>query len=145
DALLAREIALDRLLQIEEGGAYAGLAGGSETDDAREVRQASEYVAGVTRQRRWLDFLLAHYYRGDLGAMEPALRQVLRIGLYDVLFLHTPPHAAVHEAVELAKRRVRPKAGGLVNGVLRAVLRGLVDLPEPDTGDPVRDLAIRTS
>src|SRR5690606_35852589 len=31
DALLAREIALDRLLQIEEGGAYAGLAGGSET------------------------------------------------------------------------------------------------------------------
>lgn len=145
DPTPAREIALDRLLQIEEAGAYAGLAGGGETDDLRELRQASEYVAGVTRQRRWLDFLLAHYYHGDLGAMEAPLRQVLRIGLYDVLFLHTPPHAAVHEAVELAKRRVRPKAGGLVNGVLRAVLRGLADLPEPDTGDPVRDLAIRTS
>jgi 16S rRNA (cytosine967-C5)-methyltransferase len=141
----ARTIALDRLLLIETEGAYVGHLGGGETDDAREQRQASEYVAGVTRQRRWLDFLLAHYYHGDLAQMEPALRQVLRLGLYDVLFLHTPPHAAVHEAVELAKRRVRPKAGALVNGVLRAVLRGLADLPEPDTGDAVRDLAIRTS
>jgi len=141
----ARAIALDRLLQIETEGTYVGHFSGEETEDAREQRQASEYVAGVTRQRRWLDFLLAHYYDGDLAAMESALRQILRLGLYDVLFLRTPPHAAVHEAVELAKRRVRPKAGGLVNGVLRAVLRGLADLPEPDTGDPVRDLAIRTS
>lgn len=141
----ARTIALDRLLQIETEGAYVGRLAGEETDDAREQRQASEYVAGVTRQRRWLDFLLAHYYNGDLAAMEPALQQILRLGLYDVLFLHTPPHAAVHEAVELAKRRVRPQAGGLVNGVLRAVLRSLANLPEPATGDPVRDLAIRTS
>ncbi len=141
----ARTIALDRLLQIETEGTYVGRLAGEETDDAREQRQASEYVAGITRQRRWLDFLLAHYYDGDLGAMEPELRQILRLGLYDVLFLHTPPHAAVHEAVELAKRRVRPQAGGLVNGVLRAVLRSLANLPEPATGDPVRDLAIRTS
>lgn len=141
----ARTLALDRLLRVETEGAYVGLLDVGEAEDAREQRQASEYVAGVTRQRRWLDFLLAHFYRGELDRMEPALRQILRIGLYDVLFLHTPPHAAVHEAVELAKRHVRPKAGGLVNGVLRAVLRGLADLPEPDTGDPVRDLAIRTS
>jgi 16S rRNA (cytosine967-C5)-methyltransferase len=51
----------------------------------------------------------------------------------------------VNEAVELAKRIVRPKAGGLVNGILRSVLRQRDRLPEPDTGKPERDLAIRTS
>ncbi len=144
---LARELALSRLLRIEHEGAYAGLVDG-DTDgesDAREERQASEYVGGITRQRRWLDYLLAQFYRGDLDAMEPVLRQILRIGLYDILFLHTPPHAAVHEAVELAKKHVRPKAGGLVNGVLRAVLRQRDRLPEPDTGRTARDLAVRHS
>lgn len=142
----ARLLALDRLLRIEGDGAYAGLVdGGDLGGDAREARQASEYVAGVTRQRRWLDFLIAHFYRGDASTLEPKLRHVLRIGLYDILFLHTPPHAAVSEAVELAKRHVRPKAGGLVNGLLRSVLRSLDDLPIPSTDDPARDLAIRTS
>ncbi len=144
----ARARALDRLVRVERDGAYAdAFAGGASEGeaDAREERQAAEYVAGVTRQRRWLDYLLAQVYRGDLGAMESPLRQILRIGLYDILFLRTPPHAAVSEAVELAKREVRPKAGGLANGVLRAVLRAGDRLPAPDTGHPARDLAIRHS
>jgi len=144
----ARERALQRLLRIEHEGAYVGFvdtdsAGGE--DDAREERQAAEYVAGITRQRRWLDFLIAQFYRGNANQLEPALRQILRIGLYDILFLSKPEHAAVNEAVELAKRIVRPKAGGLVNGILRSVLRQRDRLPEPDTGKPERDLAIRTS
>ena len=148
DLVTARERALGRLLRIEQEGAFADLFEGGATDtdeEAREERQSAEYVAGVTRQRRWLDYLLAQFYRGDLGGMEPVLRQILRIGLYDILFLATPEHAAVHEAVELAKRHVRPKAGGLVNGVLRAVLRQRDRLPEPDTGRPERDLAVRHS
>jgi 16S rRNA (cytosine967-C5)-methyltransferase len=144
----ARERALVRLLRIEHEGAYVGFVDGEDSGgegDAREERQAAEYVAGITRQRRWLDFLIAHFYRGNANQLEPALRQILRIGLYDILFLSTPPHAAVNEAVELAKRVVRPKAGGLVNGILRAVLRHRDRLPEPDTGKPERDLAVRTS
>lgn len=148
DLISARERALARLLRIEQEGAYVGLMDHGATDteeEAREERQSAEYVAGVTRQRRWLDFLLAHYYRGNVDKLEPVLRQILRLGLYDILFLSTPEHAAVNEAVELAKRHVRPKAGGLVNGVLRAVLRQRDHLPEPDTGQPERDLAVRYS
>ncbi|MDX1530609.1 MAG: transcription antitermination factor NusB, partial [Rhodothermales bacterium] len=146
----ARERALERLLRIEDG-AFIGRTGDAEAaadegpEAAREERQAAEYVAGITRQRRWLDYLIAHYYRGDFGLMEPALKETLRIGLYDVLFLRTPPHAAVHEAVELAKRAVRPQAAKLVNGLLRTVLRERDRLPEPDTGKPERDLAVRHS
>jgi 16S rRNA (cytosine967-C5)-methyltransferase len=144
----ARERALHRLLRIEHEGAYIGFGDGERVEgegDAREERQAAEYVAGITRQRRWLDFLIANFYRGNANQLEPALRQILRIGLYDILFLSTPQHAVVNEAVELAKRVVRPKAGGLVNGILRSVLRQRDHLPEPDTGKPERDLAIRTS
>ena len=143
----ARHVAVLHLDRIEAAGAYVGLVE-SDADldlDAREERQVREYVAGVTRWRRWLDFLINTYYRGAPEKLEARLRQVLRLGLYELLFLRTPPHAAIHEAVELAKQLVRPQAGGLVNGVLRTIQRQRGQLPEPDTGKPERDLAIRHS
>ncbi len=143
--LSARAVALDALDRIENEGAFVGLADRAAPLDARDARLATEYEAGVTRQRRYLDFLLSRFYRGDLAAMEPRLRQVLRLGVYDLLFLRTPPHAAVNEAVALARQRVRQGAGGLVNAVLRALLRQIDALPEPNTGDAGRDLAIAYS
>ncbi|MEM9667173.1 MAG: transcription antitermination factor NusB, partial [Bacteroidota bacterium] len=139
----ARAAAVDHLLRIEVSHAHvarldAGLP-------PREERQVTEYVAGVTRWRRWLDFLLAGLYRGPYHEMEPMLRQILRLGAYDLLLQQTPAHAAIHEAVELAKHRLRPGAGKLANGLLRTLDRRQDNLPEPDTGDPVRDLAIRHS
>ncbi len=147
NATSVRRAALHRLQRIEQGGAYVGLGAAIEADDwgPREERQTTEYVSGVTRWKRRLDFILQHFYRGALDEMEPALRQILRIGIYDVSFLDTPGYAAVSEAVNLAKREVRRGAGGLVNGVLRSVLRQRGSLPEPDTGDVVEDLAIQQS
>ena len=143
----ARQLAVEHLNRIEVGGAYVGLVGGdvSEEIDPRVERQATEYVAGVTRWRRWLDFLIRHFYKGNFNKMEPTLKQILRIGLYDLLFLETPPHAALNEAVAGAKRMVRPGAGGLVNGILRSVVRRQENLPTPATGDEADDLAVRFS
>ena len=143
----ARIAALDQLDRVESEGAFVGHFTSDETKrlDARDRRQTTEYVAGVTRWRRHLDFLLAEFYNGDLAKMEAPLRQILRLGLYEVLHMHTPPHAAVDEAVELAKRRVRRGAGGLTNGILRAILRSKEKLPEPASGDAADDLAVRHS
>ena len=144
---LVRSAVVEWLNRIEVGGAYVDEFG-EEADlegDARARRQATEYVAGITRWRRWLDFLLADFYRGRYDSMEPLLRQILRLGLYDLLFLDTPPHAALNEAVELAKRKVRPGAAGLVNGMLRNLHRQRKSLPEPSTGDAAEDLAIAHS
>ncbi len=142
----ARALAVRHLDRIEVHGAYVGLTGVSDPGgDPRAERQATEYVSGVTRWRRWLDFHIASFYRGDYEKMEPTLRQILRVAAYDLLFLETPPHAALNEAVELAKTLVRPGAGRLANGILRAMVRQRDRLPEPDTGDPVEDLAIRHS
>ncbi|HMB92500.1 MAG TPA: 16S rRNA (cytosine(967)-C(5))-methyltransferase RsmB [Rhodothermales bacterium] len=141
----ARGLAVQHLDRIEQEGAYIGLTRGDIDVDPREERQATDYVAGVTRWKRRFDFILSQFYRGDLEGMESTLKQILRIGLYDLLILDTPPHAALNETVELAKQMVRPGAGGLVNGILRNVVRQRDRLPEPKMDDLAERLAITHS
>ena len=146
--LTARAMAVEHLLRIEVDNAFVGLVQKDallSEADPRTERQATEYVAGVTRWRRYLDFILRRFYKGPFEKMEPVLQQILRVGLYDVLMLETPPHAALHEAVALAKRRVRAGAGGLVNGILRNILRHKARLPVPESGDRADDLGVRFS
>lgn len=147
----ARRDALRLLTRIRDG-AYADRLdpNGSALDngdasDARASGQAVGYAAGVTRHRRWLDFLLAHLYHGNPATLEPDLRDVLRLGLFDLLIEQTPPHAAVNEAVALARAAVNPGAAKLVNAILRTADRRRDALPQPDTGKAARDLAVRHS
>lgn len=144
----ARRRAVEQLNRIDLDGAFVGLVREEDRSgdlDPRAERQATEYVAGVTRWRRYLDFIIGHFYKGEFEKMEPVLKQILRVGLYDVLMLETPPHAALNEAVELAKGMVRAGAGGLVNGILRSVVRQKDTLPTPHTRDSADDLALRHS
>src|SRR6202034_1575167 len=54
----------------------------------------------------------------------PALKNLLRLGLYQIFWLdRIPPHAAVHETVELAKRSGYGSQSGFINAVLRGFLR----------------------
>lgn len=137
------------MLRVEEKGAFVGLVSEADLESAplaaRDERQAREYVSGVTRWKRWLDFILGEFVKGNLENLEPPLRQVLRIGVYDLLMLDTPPHAAVNEAVELTRSMVRPQAARLTNGVLRNVVRAMDALPEPATADEAERLAILNS
>lgn len=141
----ARQAAFERLVRIEGEGSYIGLDDDASAAGGRGRRQTMEYVAGITRWRRCLDHVIAHFYRGDYDRMELGLKVALRIGLYDLLYLDTPTYAAVNEAVALAKMQVRRGAGGLVNGVLRSVLRNRDALPVPDSGDAADDLAVEHS
>ncbi len=140
----ARVLALQHLERVRKDDAYVGKLTADDAE-ARTRRQARELVAGVTRQRRWLDFVLREAYHGDYESMEHRLRQILGLGLYELLFQSTPTHAAVDEYVELAKQELRPGAGNLVNGVLRTIDRDREHIPVPDTGDDAEDLAIRYS
>lgn len=79
----ARREAVRLLERIENDQAYVNrLTSAGLTDELEPEagRRATEYVAGVTRWRRWLDFLLAQNYRGRYESMEPRLRQILRLG-----------------------------------------------------------------
>lgn len=142
----AREQALVALLRIEQDRAFVGFQSSAVIGtDPRLQRQVREYVAGVTRLRRRLDFLIDHFYKGKAHKLEQVLRQILRLGIYELLYQATPAHAAINEAVRLAKQRVRTQAGGLVNGVLRAVQRQQNELPMPTASDLSERWAIQHS
>ena len=71
-----------------------------------------------------------------LDTLAPAVRDALRLGAYQLLFLRTPAHAAVSESVDLARER-EPHAAGFVNAILRRLQREGPP-PEPDpASDPV--------
>ncbi len=141
-----RALAIDRLVRVERDAAYVARLGDGE-GDAEAERLAADLVAGVTRWRRYLDFLGAHFTRGDYGALDPAVRQAVRVGLYELVERGTPPHAAVSEAVGAVRALGHRQAAGLVNAVLRAAARAMEAgaLPVPATGKPERDLAVRLS
>ena len=136
---LERAEAIQLLQRIEHGGAFRALLAPDASPWTVNI------VSTVTRWRRYLDFLLNYFSRRPVRNLEPALRQVLLLGIGELVILHTAVHAAVNEYVSLARSVVRPGAAGFVNGILRAVARNLDALPKPETGDLARDLAIRWS
>lgn len=116
----ARRTALEALVRIEEGDAYANLVLGPLLErsglDARDRGLATELVYGTTRMRRACDWLVDRFVTGSKPLDVPT-RAALRLGAYQIVFLAQPPHAAVGTAVDVAPNRSR----GLVNAVLRKV------------------------
>jgi 16S rRNA (cytosine967-C5)-methyltransferase len=100
---------------------------------------ATEIVLGVLRWRGSLDWILAHHCRAPLESLDPTLLHALRIGLYQIRYLdRVPARAAVDESVRLAASFGAGRGKGLVNAVLRSVLRkpGFPGFPLRDE-DPV--------
>ena len=118
---------------------------GKMPDDARDARQLHEYVNTVIRQRRYYDFVISSFVNRPIDRVDRRLIQVLRIGICDLVHLSTADHAAVSEAVKVAKDFSGQRAGGFVNGVLRSVQRALPALPEPDCDSVHETLAIKHS
>ena len=141
----ARVEAAWQLDKNDDRKSFVGLSRSEmDTDPGRE-RQVRDLVAGVTRWQRYLDFIIDSFYKSKSGNLEHPLRTVLRIGVYELLFSDTPDHAAIHEAVEAAKIRVRQGAAGLTNGMLRSILRSKDALPEPEGGSLAVRLGTRYS
>jgi len=139
-----RELAVHLLARIELEGAYAdrilstprvmGL-------DPRDRAFARELVLGVLRWKLRLDHIIDSYYTMKAGkSLDPGVRTVLRLGLFQMMFMDSvPDRAAVYESVELGSRLYGKHIGGLVNAVLRTFTRR----GEPD--NPQHDRALRLS
>ncbi|HTR41985.1 MAG TPA: 16S rRNA (cytosine(967)-C(5))-methyltransferase RsmB [Pseudomonadales bacterium] len=81
-----------------------------------------ELVYGVVRQQAALDWLISK--KTDSRQQNPGIQNLLRLGLYQIFWLdRIPPHAAVHETVELAKREGFGPKAGFINAILRGYLR----------------------
>jgi len=128
----ARAVALTVVRRVCEHGAYADRALNAEAAglEPRERAFAMQLAYGTVQRRATLDHVAARLVSRRLDALEPGVLAVLRLGLFQLLYLEgVADHAAVHESVELAKRVSRGGAG-LVNAVLRraaAQRGGLLD------------------
>jgi transcription antitermination protein NusB len=91
---------------------------------AEEMRQfARELVAGVRRNRAELDALVERVAANwSLQRMAATDRNVLRLGVYELLHTDTPPKVVVDEAVELAKRFGSAQSSQFVNGILDRIM-----------------------
>jgi len=128
----ARQIAYDILRKVADGG-YASdlLLKHGAALDPRDAALASEIVFGCLRYQSQLDHLIRRFVPRTL---DPEIRLVLRMGIYQLRYLdRVPAHAAVSESVELAKRARKTSASGLVNAVLRKVDRQPIAWPDQAT------------
>ena len=99
--------------------------------DPRDAGLASEIVFGCLRYQAQLDHLISCFVPRP---PDPEIRMILRMGIYQLRYLdRIPPHAAVGESVELAKRARKQVASGLVNAVLRKVDRKPLAWPDQPT------------
>ena len=95
---------------------------------ANERGLATELACGVIRRQGTLDAILKTLVARPSDQVEVALWTILRLGVYQIMMLDgIPPHAAVHETVELCKRAGRMRWSGFVNGVLRGATRLATD------------------
>ena len=133
----ARETALNALIACRKDGAWANgvLKDYIVRDrlDPRDAGLATRLTYGVLQNRGKLDFYLKQLLKGKLRDLHPAVRDILHLGLYQLLEMDKiPESAAVNESVELAKKYVKnPKAASMVNGVLRNAARSKDALEQP--------------
>lgn len=149
--MTAREVALLTLNGVERQNAWANVALKRELRrsrlDLRDAALATRLTFGVLQHQMLLDFYLSQFSTGKLNKMESRVRNILRLGLYQMLFLtRVPVSAAVNESVELTRKHSKnPRAAGMVNAILRNLARNLNNLPLLDQSDPMAYLSLRTS
>ena len=142
-----RELAMQVLQKVHVEGAYANVALAETLREIklteRDRRFLTELVYGVTKAGETLDYMIGRYV-ADLRKAQPAIRELLRLGFYQIFLMdRVPPSAACDTAVELAKKHGRRGADSFVNGVLRAALREPERAALPD-GRNAHALALRT-
>jgi len=148
---IARETALKILYEINEKGAYSNIALNkylsSHELSERDRAFITELVYGVVKWKLTLDRTVAACSDIKMERLSPWIKNILRIGTYQLLFLtKVPPSAAVNESVKLARRYGHNASAGYVNAVLRNIAGGGGKDIVPDRAvDPVGYLSVRYS
>lgn len=124
-----REIVLDMLMELSKENTYCHLL-------IRDVLQKYNYleqrdkafikkiVEGTVERRLELDYVINLFSSTKVSKMKPLIREVLRMSVYQILYMEQVPDSAVcNEAVKLVQKRKFTNLKGFVNGVLRNIAR----------------------
>ncbi len=143
----ARRAAVTALLRIQEQGGYSNIVLDEllehQSLPASERAMTSRLVYGVTERRLTIDYLLNKLSSTPVKQMSPAIREILRVGVYQLLYTDgIPAFAAINECVSLTRSFGCGRLSGFVNGVLRGVQREadrlFAELPDTDKGLEIR-------
>ena len=138
-----RKLALDTISKCESAAQYSNLALDAKikqfniTGDDRSLFTVLVY--GVIEHKLTLDYYIDSLSSIPREKIEASTRNILRLGLYQIIFMRTADHAAVNETVALAPQRSR----GFVNAILRNYLRKKDEISLPS--EPSAMLSVKYS
>lgn len=141
-----RKIALGLLDTISRKQTYSNLLLNKTIHryqlESRDAAFLTELVYGTLQRQQTLDFYLQPFVKRKI---DDWVQQLLRLTMYQLVFLDkVPEHAAIFEAVEIAKDKGHKGIASFVNGVLRSVQRKGV--PSLETiKNPIERVAVETS
>lgn len=126
-----RALALGVLEEVDTNDAYANLLLPTRLAEsalsARDRGFATELVYGTLRWRRLYDELIGRAAKRDAATLDRRVLEILRLSAHQLLHMRVPAHAAVNEAVTLAKRTRSGRASGLINAATRRLSEHTLD------------------
>ncbi|MCD7907116.1 MAG: 16S rRNA (cytosine(967)-C(5))-methyltransferase RsmB [Clostridium sp.] len=134
-----REIVLDILMEVLERGSFVHVVQRQALDKYQYLEKAdrafiTRLTEGTLEYLIQIDFIINQYSKTKTQKMKPVIRNLLRLSVYQILYMDRVPDSAVcNEAVKLAAKRRFEGLKGFVNGVLRTIAREKEKLtfPEP--------------
>lgn len=138
DSVNVRELALEALLSVSRGEAYSHVVIGGMLDkyDYLGVQEKAFFkclTEGTLERRIQIDYCIDAFSKTPVRKMKPLIRELLRMSVYQLLFMDGVPDSAVcNEAVKLAEHRSFRSLKGFVNGVLRSICREKDNISWPD-------------
>lgn len=144
-----RQAAAEALLLVNQEGGYSNVVFNNKIKSSglsgKDSAFAGALFYGTLERQLTLDHVIAKYSKLPMKRMSPAVREILRISLYQLLYLSSVPEsAAVNEGVKLARAMGVTSASGFINGVLRSFLRDGKAIP-PVKGGKVQQLSVAYS
>lgn len=148
---LSRETALKIVYDINENHAYSNVAVNRhlEASGLGELDRAfvTDIVYGTIRWKMTLDWIIEQFSSVKLKKISPWILNILRIGIYQLLFSdRVPDSAACNESVKLSKEYGHAASSRFVNAVLRNVSRNKGNITYPDkNSECIRHLSLKFS
>lgn len=152
NAVNARELALDTLIEVMEKNGLSHIVIRQTLTkyqylEKKERSFYSRLSQGAIEHAIFIDYIIDQYSNTPVRKQKPLIRNLLRTGVYQILFMDSVPDAAAcNECVKLATKRGFGQLKGFVNGVLRNISRGKENLKLPNASeDLVKHLSVAYS
>ena len=144
---MPRKTALEALERFRRDGAWSrqvlNALAKKNALDGRDSAFAARLFYGTLQNLLFCDYCIQQYAKGKL---EPKVRDILRLGIYQILFMdRVPDRAAISQAVTLAREGGYARAAGLINAVLRRAAENKSDLFSVPGEGSAKYLSIRYS